>query len=51
MPSLVQDTSMLPVDLDLMLHRPDLNGKVSRRDVRVTTVLAPPTLIVTSICM
>lgn len=40
---------MLPVDLDLVLHRLDLNGKVSRMDVCGTTVLALPILMVTFI--
>lgn len=46
-PSLIRDTSMLPVDLDLVLHRPDLNGKVSRMDVCGITVLAQPIPMVT----
>lgn len=40
-PSLIQDTCMLPVDLDLVLYRSDLNGMVSRMDVCGTSVLAP----------
>lgn len=32
---------MLPVDLDLVLYRSDLNGMVSRMDVCGTSVLAP----------
>lgn len=48
-PSLIGDTSILPVDLDPVLHRPDLNVKVSRMDVCRAAVLAPPVPMVSFI--